>query len=107
MIKSFEPPYYAVIFTSYKQEPVPEEYNLMNDRTFEEVEKIDGFLGYDAGSDEDGFGFNISYWRDEEAIKEWRENVLHKEAQRMGIENWYKSYGIKICKVESDRKFER
>ena len=42
----------------------------------------------------------ISYWDNLEQIKEWKQNIEHKEAQKIGREKWYKSYKIEIAKIE-------
>ena len=39
-------------------------------------------------------------------IKNWKENAEHILAQNSGEEMWYKSYKVRICKVERDYIFE-
>ena len=54
----------------------------MNELTFKELESIEGYLGYEAFRDENGFGVNVSYWKDMEALKNWRDNTLHQKAEK-------------------------
>lgn len=84
-----KPPYVAAIFTSIRTK-VEEGYDHMNELTFMELESIEGYLGYEAFRDEKGFGVNVSYWEDMEALKRWRDNTLHQKAQELGKEKWYK-----------------
>jgi len=82
-----QPPYIAAIFTSIRTD-VEEGYEQMNELTFKELESIEGYLGYEAFRDENGFGVNVSYWKDMEALKNWRDNTLHQKAQELGKEKW-------------------
>ncbi|MBT3621239.1 MAG: antibiotic biosynthesis monooxygenase [Flavobacteriales bacterium] len=101
-----QPPYIAAIFTSIRTD-VEEGYEQMNELTFKELESIEGYLGYEAFRDENGFGVNVSYWKDMEALKNWRDNTLHQKAQELGKEKWYTNYKLRICTVERDYEFEK
>ena len=101
-----QPPYIAAIFTSIRTD-VEEGYEQMNELTFKELENIEGYLGYEAFRDENGFGVNVSYWKDMEALKNWRDNTLHQKAQELGKEKWYTNYKLRICTVERDYEFEK
>ena len=39
------------------------------------------------------------------ALKNWKENTLHKKAQALGKEKGYKNYKLRICLVERDYEF--
>lgn len=94
-------PYYAVVFSSTRTSE-SEGYLEMDKLIYAEVEKNPGYLGHEGTRQEDGFGIHISYWKDLESIKNWKENTLHKKAKRMGAEKWYKSFKTRICKVEKE-----
>ena len=67
--------------------------------------KMEGFLGVDsvrAGRD----GVTVCYWRDLDAIRRWKAETEHVEAQRAGREIWYESYRVRICRVEREYKAE-
>jgi heme-degrading monooxygenase HmoA len=100
-----EPPYYAVIFTSQRND-VDEGYGDMGDRMMELAREQDGFLGVESARDANGFGFTISYWRDEAAIRAWKMNTEHRAAQAKGQARWYDAYTTRIAKVERDYGFE-
>jgi heme-degrading monooxygenase HmoA len=99
-----ELPYYAVIFTSVRTEG-DNGYGAMSDRMEELCSSQPGFLGMDHARSE--MGITICYWKTLEDIDNWKQNIEHKTAQRLGYEKWYQSYKIKVCKVERDVGWER
>ncbi|MEW5786797.1 MAG: antibiotic biosynthesis monooxygenase [Pseudomonadota bacterium] len=95
------PPYYAVIFTSIRNEG-DQGYADMATRMVELARTQPGFLGVE--SVRDGLGITVSYWRDLEAIQAWKENAFHREAQaRAG--DWYARFRVRVCKVEREYGF--
>jgi len=96
-------PYYAVIFSTLRTE-VDEGYVEMAEKMEELAKQQEGYLGIEAVRNE--LGITVSYWRDLEAIKNWRNNAEHTLAREMGREKWYKCYKLRICKVERDYEFE-
>lgn len=90
---------YAVIFKTYRDLPVPQEYLDINKELQKLVTDIEGFLGVESVGDENGYGLSISYWNSLEAIKEWKSKALHLEAQRMGSEKFYKFFKVEICEI--------
>ncbi len=63
-----------------------------------------GFLGLESAR-EDGFGISVSYWRDEESIRQWRDNLHHQVARKMGREKWYAGFSLRVAKVEREGSF--
>ncbi len=95
----FEPPYVAVIFTSVQAEDaLSEGYGQTAARMLELVADQPGYLGVEMAP-----GITISYWRDEDAARAWRAVVEHREAQRMGREQWYRSYRLRVATVTRER----
>ena len=94
-----EPPYYAVIFSSLRTEG-DHGYAAMTDRMVQLAAAQPGFLGME--SVRDGLGITISYWESLEAIRNWKSDVEHREAQRLGHRMWYSSFKVRIAKVERD-----
>lgn len=93
------PPYYAVIFTSVLTAET-EGYDAMALKMVELAKEQNGFLGYESSRTD--IGIIVSYWDNLDAIKTWKENLDHKQAQNLGKEKWYQSYKIRIAKVERD-----
>jgi len=96
--------YYAVIFTSTRTE-VEEGYAEMAQKMEELAKQQEGFLGLESARNE--IGITVSYWKDLESIKKWKQNVAHLEAQQKGRSDWYKSYTTRICLVERAYSFEK
>lgn len=94
-----EPPYYAVIFANQASD-TPDGYAEMAAKMAELAAKQDGYLGIESTRDADGFAITVSYWRDEAAIKGWRENLKHAAAQAFGKKNWYDHYILRVARVE-------
>ncbi|MBI3512029.1 MAG: antibiotic biosynthesis monooxygenase [Bacteroidetes bacterium] len=93
------PPYYAVVFTSTLNED-HSGYSEMAQRMEELAKTQAGFLGIESAKEE--IGITVSYWKDTEAIKNWKQNSEHLFAQKMGREKWYASFKLRIAKVERD-----
>jgi len=102
MTGKFKPPYYAVIFTS-KLSSQNEGYEDMAARMFELAQQQDGFIAFESARQE--IGITISYWRDLESIRHWRDHAEHREAQRLGRKKWYDSFELHIARVESYRSY--
>lgn len=97
-------PYYAVIFTSILSE-LTDGYDNMAEHMEQLAKQQSGFLGLESARNE--FGITISYWEDLESIRRWKSNVEHRAAQKLGKEQWYKWYRLRICKVERDYTFTK
>ncbi|TGB10418.1 antibiotic biosynthesis monooxygenase [Streptomyces sp. MZ04] len=105
-VPPFEPPYYTVVFTSLRTEG-DHGYGETAEHMEELVAKIPGFLGMDHARTPGGLSITVSYFRDEDAIKEWRAVAEHRAAQRRGREVWYETYSLHVAKVERSYGFER
>lgn len=92
-------PYYAVIFTSLKNEDSTG-YADTAARMFELAREQPGFLGVESAREE--LGITVSYWADLESIERWKAHAEHRVAQAMGKRKWYSSYRIRIALVERD-----
>jgi heme-degrading monooxygenase HmoA len=99
--KTPSPPYYAVIF-SIVRAPVDEaDYAAMGEAMATLAAEQDGFLGFEyAPETPEGFSLSVSYWRDDESIRCWKQNAEHLIAQKLGKEKWYPAYAIKVARVE-------
>jgi heme-degrading monooxygenase HmoA len=95
-------PYYSVIFTSTLTK-TNDGYSEMANRMVELAKEQPGFIGVDSARNE--IGITVSYWESLEAIKAWKNISEHKIAQTLGKEKWYKSFTLRICKVEHEYDF--
>lgn len=97
-----KPPYYAVIFTSERADE-DTDYALTAARMEELAQKHEGFLGIESARET--IGITVSYWKDLESIKKWKNNAEHLNAQQKGRSKWYKHYKTRICLVQRDYEF--
>ncbi len=98
------PPYYAVIFTNLLKDNA-EGYSEMADAMEQLARKQPGYLDFEHARDQ--LGISISYWTSLDAIANWKENFKHLHAQKLGKDQWYKWYRVRVCKVERDYEFNR
>ena len=105
-VPAFELPYYAVVFTSVKTEDL-NGYGETADRMEELVQDIPGYLGMDHAQTPGGLSITVGYFRDADAISQWRSNLEHRAAQKRGRAEWYQSYTLHVAKVERSHGFVR
>jgi heme-degrading monooxygenase HmoA len=66
-----------------------------------DLEKIDGFISVErfeslAG---DGKVLSLSFWRDGDAVRRWREQERHRRAQARGRSDLFADYRITVTEV--------
>ncbi len=107
MLDRIQQPYYAVIFSSERTSAEPDEYAAMAERMIELARQQPGFLGVESARGRDGAGITVSYWRDRESIKAWKDVAEHQTAQQLGREKWYRNFKVRICRVEDEYSLDR
>ena len=62
---------------------------------------IDGFIDIERfqSLSTDGKILSLSWWRDEEAVRRWKQNVFHQAAQREGREAIFTYYRIRVAQL--------
>mmetsp|Transcript_18234 Transcript_18234/g.42760 ORF Transcript_18234/g.42760 Transcript_18234/m.42760 type:complete len:125 (+) Transcript_18234:61-435(+) len=104
LAKTPRPPYYAVIFTSYRTE-VQADYSDTAKRMVELASQQPGFLGVESAREE--AGITVSYWESLESISAWKRQAEHALAQERGKKDWYHCYATRIARVERDYTFQK
>jgi len=99
--KTPDPPYYAVIFTSVRT-TIDEGYVETAEKMVALASEQPGFLGVESVREEGGLGITVSYWKDKDSIHNWKTHAAHQPAQQFGREKWYRSYKIRVAKVERE-----
>ncbi len=94
---------FAVIFTRRMSDDL-EGYDAMAVRMLELAEQQDGFIAFNSMGDKN-LGVAISYWKDLNSIKAWKQNIEHLEAQRLGRSKFYRDFSLQICRVEKSYCF--
>ncbi|MCM4171184.1 antibiotic biosynthesis monooxygenase [Arenibacter sp. TNZ] len=95
-------PYYAVIFTSTRNE-ADHGYNEMAQQMELLAKGQIGFLGFESAREQ--IGISVSYWDSLGSIADWKRQADHMFAQKKGREEWYKWYKVRICLVEREYEF--
>ena len=101
----WKPPYFATIFTTQLGDDL-EGYDEASDLMAELVEKYDGFMGMHSARDEDGYGITVCYWKTEDSITGWREDLEHQAVQLKGRGEWYRKYTIQLAEIKRSSFFE-
>jgi len=94
--------YYAVIFSSVRSLTDNQGYSDMAKRMELLARQQPGFIEFENVRDATGKGVTISYWASLDAIKNWKANLEHLSAQKMGKEKWYSQFKVRICLVERE-----
>jgi heme-degrading monooxygenase HmoA len=69
-----------------------------------QLEKIDGFISVERfrSLTTPGKIVSLSFWRDEEAVKRWRNVEAHRRIQARGRETIFADYRLRIAQVLRD-----
>jgi len=105
-VSAYEPPYYAAVFTTVRTED-QSGYTETSSYLEDLVKDMPGYLGMDHAQTPGGLGITVSYFRDADALTQWRTDVEHRAAQRRGRAQWYQDYTLHVAKVERSSGFTR
>jgi heme-degrading monooxygenase HmoA len=94
------PPYYAVIFTSLRNDEDADGYAEASERMMTLASQQPGYLGAESVRDADGVGITVSYWRSEVDILGWKHHAEHAATRERGRRDWYTRYVTRVAKVE-------
>jgi heme-degrading monooxygenase HmoA len=69
-----------------------------------ELQKIDGFISVERFQSltNPGKMLSLSFFRDEEAVKQWRNLEMHRRAQAAGREGIFAGYHLRVAQVLRD-----
>jgi heme-degrading monooxygenase HmoA len=95
-----EPPYYAVIFISQRNEDDADGYAEAAEAMSVLAAQQPGYLGAESVRGADGLGVTISYWRSENDILSWKHHAEHAAIRNRGRRDWYTRYITRVAKVE-------
>jgi len=68
------------------------------------LEHIDGFISIERFESvtQPGRFLSLSFWRDEVAVRQWRDNREHRAAQHLGRTELFFGYRLRIANVVRD-----
>ena len=99
----------AVIFEFVPAEGRFPDYMAIVDTLREDLAKADGFIGLERFESITAKGkfLSLQFWRDEEAVRKWRNLQKHREAQKKGRGGIFKSYRLRIATVLRDYEMDK
>lgn len=89
---------YAVIFSAEMSEDL-DGYDEMIARMRDLAAKQPGYMGMEStmqGTRE----ITVSYWRNPDDIALWKQHPEHVQAQQLGRARWYRSYTVRVARIE-------
>jgi heme-degrading monooxygenase HmoA len=97
----------AVIFEVWPSEGRAGEYFDLAASLKADLERIDGFISIERFESiaTKGKYLSLSFWRDEEAVRTWRNRETHREAQARGRSGIFANYRLRVASVLRDYGF--
>ena len=94
----------AVIFEVWPAEGRLDHYLDLAAELKSELEKVDGFISVERFESlyEPGKLLSLSFWRDEEAVRTWRNHAEHRNTQAKGRAGVFKNYRLRVADVIRD-----
>jgi heme-degrading monooxygenase HmoA len=94
----------AVIFEGIARDAQKEAYLDAAARLRPLLAEIDGFLSIERFQSltTPGKVLSLSFWRDEEAVRQWRNLEQHREVQRAGRRSIFEDYRLRVAHVVRD-----
>lgn len=92
---------YAVIFEVQPKPGRQQDYLDIAAALKPELEKIDGFISVERFQSltTEGKILSLSFWRDADAVKRWREHDRHRRAQFKGRNEVFADYRLSVVEV--------
>ncbi len=94
----------VVIFEVIPAPGKKQEYLDLAARLRPELERIDGFISVErfASLSDQNKLLSLSFWRDEEAVRRWRNLGSHRAAQARGRAGVFADYRLRVASVVRD-----
>ena len=96
----------AVIFEVVPRPTRQQEYLDAAAHLLPQLEAIDGFVSIERFSSlslsQPGKIVSLSFWRDEAAVRAWRETALHRQYQAQGRAGVFDDYRLRVAEVLRD-----
>lgn len=94
----------AVIFELTPAEGRFADYKRLAEELAVELKDRDGFISIERfeSISRPGHFVSLSFWRDEEAVRRWRNLAQHRAAQKQGRGGIFSSYRLRVAQVIRD-----
>ena len=99
----------AVIFEVWPADGRKQTYLDIAAKLKPELEQIDGFISIERFESISAPGnfVSLSFWRDEEAVRNWRNVQKHREAQAKGRGGIFTKYRLRVAQVLRDYTMDK
>jgi len=97
----------AVIFEVQPDSSRQDDYLAQAAALEPQLETLDGFISIErfASLSEPGKILSLSIWKDEGAVRQWRNNPQHRAAQSAGRDGIFLGYRLRVATVVRDYGF--
>jgi len=94
----------VVVFEVWPADGRGDDYLAIAAMLRDDLVRIDGFISVERFQSltEPGKLLSLSFWRDEEAVKAWRTQTRHREAQVKGRGGIFAEYRLRVASVLRD-----
>jgi heme-degrading monooxygenase HmoA len=94
----------AVIFELWPAPGRADEYFALAGQLGHDLAKVDGFISVERFESvtQKGKFVSLSFWRDEEAVRQWRALETHRGAQSRGRAGVFADYRLRVASVIRD-----
>lgn len=94
----------AVIFEVFPAEGHKQDYLEIAKSLLPRLNQSDGFISIERFESlyTPGKILSLSYWRDEESVKQWRNTEEHRLAQQKGREEVFRNYRLRVVSIIRD-----
>lgn len=94
----------AVIFEVEPHADQASRYFEIAARLRPQLEQIDGFISVERFESlaTPGKFLSLSFWRDEDAVRAWRNHTEHRAGQRLGRSEVFAGYRLRVAQVLRD-----
>ena len=94
-----------VVFRSHMRSDAGPGYAAKATEMLAAARSMPGFVDFRAYEAADGERLALVWWEDEASLRAWRDHPDHREAQRLGRDQWYASYELEVATVERSSRF--
>jgi len=100
-------PSLVILFRSKLTAKAGDDYQAMNAEMETLVRQNPGFIDVKSYTGADGERLTVVWWRDEESLAQWKNQLRHREAQNIGRQKWYEYYDMDVATIIRSRSFAR
>jgi heme-degrading monooxygenase HmoA len=97
----------VIVFRSRIRPGTENDLMTIGARMYELASAMPGFVSYKDFTAEDGESVTVVEFDTLEHLGAWRDHPEHREAQRLGREQFFSEYRIQVCTTVRDYEFKR